>query len=159
MLGELSLHLGCPHYSVVFTDVVVLESDRATVLKVLLSRYWCRTNTVSTDIKICAESTLEVIRFVVHAAAVRDTLAVGILIDHSGVATIARATGLAVDDRLSGEVKGSREVKSVQNVEPIGKRTRSGLCPARATVSRDVLIFAPGKPVAAIKISPVNCQR
>ena len=113
MLGELSLHLAGPHYTVVFTHVVVLESDRATVLKVLLSWCWCRANTVSADIKIGAESTLKVKCLIVHAAAVRNTLAVGILVHHCGVTTVARSTGLAVDYCLSREVKRSCEVKSV----------------------------------------------
>jgi hypothetical protein len=113
MLGEFSFHLAGPHYTVVFTNVVVLESDRAAVLKVLLSWCGCRTNTVSADIKVCAESTLKVKCFVVHAAAVRNTLAVGILIDHSGIATVARSAGLAVDDCLSREVERSCKVKTV----------------------------------------------
>ena len=104
MLGKLSLHLTGPHYTVVFTHVVVLESDRATVLKVLLSWRWCRTNTVSADIKVSAESTLKVNCLVVHAAAVRDTLAVSILVDHSGVTAVAGSTGLAVYNCLSREV-------------------------------------------------------
>jgi len=113
MLQELSLHLSDANYSVVFTDIVVLESNGCTVLEVLLTRWWCRADTVSTDFKICAELALKIVCFIVHAAVVRDTLFVGILIDHSGVATIARAAGLAVDDHLSRKVKGSRKIKSV----------------------------------------------
>jgi len=113
MLQELSLHLGDTNYSVVFTDIVVLERNGCTVLEPLLSRWGCRADTVSTDFKVCAEFVLKIVSFIVHAAVVGDTLFVGILVDHHGVATIARAAGLAVDDHLSRKVKGSRKIKSV----------------------------------------------
>lgn len=104
MLYELSLHLSDANNSVVFTDIVVFESNGCTVLERMLSRWWCRANTVSADIKICAESFLKIECLIVHAAMVGDTFFVGILIDHNGVATIARTTSLAVDDRLSRKI-------------------------------------------------------
>ena len=79
-----------------------------------------------------------------------------VFVNFSGVATIAAAASLTVDNSLSVETDRSGVLKLVQNVESISEGARRALSPAGAAVARNVLVLVPGHVVASVHVSPVN---
>jgi hypothetical protein len=81
---------------------------------------------------------------------------VGVLVDLGGVAAVARAASLAVDNDLGVEADGTVRLEVVKDVEAIGDGAGGALGPAGAAVLGDVLVFVPGEVVLAVHVSPVD---
>ena len=98
---KLSLHLVGTGHTVVVSDVVLLVGDGLALGISLLARLGG--SAVTADIVVCAHAVNQVVGGVLLARRVRDTSLVSVPVDTDGVATIARATSLAVDDSLGIE--------------------------------------------------------
>lgn len=79
-----------------------------------------------------------------------------VFVNLSGVATIAAAASLTVDNSLSVQTDRSGVLKLVQNVKSISEGARGALSPAGAAVARNVLVLVPGHVVTSVHVSPVN---
>lgn len=81
-------------------------------------------------------------------------MSIGINIDFSWVSSVARTSGLAVDNNLWRQVHlGPGVVPS--NVDSVSNRASGSMGPARSAVSGDMLIPAPRQIVLATDISPI----
>lgn len=128
--GELGLHLLLTLEGVVLTDVVLLVLDSGATVHTVITLSGGRPGAVTADINICALAALEVVGDVLLARRVRNTVLLCISIDEGGVATIARAASLAVDDNLGVEAdRGGGEV-AIEDVESIGDGRGGALSPA-----------------------------
>ena len=124
------------HHGVLSADGVVLGNvvlgvvDSPAVVERVIALSVGRPGAVTADINVLAHTALEVVGGVLLARRVGDTGLVGILVDLSGVATIARAASLAVNNGLSIESnRGGGEVL-VEDVESISDGRGGALGPA-----------------------------
>ena len=83
VLENFTFHLIGTYNPVVLTFVIMLEGHRSTVLIVKIP--CCRYTAVFADIKIGEESSLKDLGYVTHAAAIWNTIAVGIIINQCEV--------------------------------------------------------------------------
>jgi len=140
--GKLGLHLISSSDTVVVADVVsgVLDSP-AFVLASFASRAWRPCAVLAGGDR--ANLFLEVVGGVLFARSSHESSVVSVLVDLSGVTSIARATSLSVDNDLSVNGDGSGGGELVHDVESVSDGGGSSLSPARSTVAGDVLVFAP----------------
>ena len=77
---------------------------------------------ITAEVDVRAHAALEVVGGVLLARGVGDTVLVGVLIDATWVSTIARTTGLAVDDDLGVKADWGRLLvcSLVEDVESVG---------------------------------------
>jgi lysophospholipid acyltransferase (LPLAT)-like uncharacterized protein len=90
----------------------------------------CGRLAVTADIVFRAHTALQVEGGVLLAGRVRDTSLVSVLVDSGGVATIAGATSLAVNNGLSVEADRGCVKAAIQDVESIGDSGGGALSPA-----------------------------
>ena len=155
VLHDLGLHLGGAGKAVVVRSVVLLVVNSPTLVLAGLALRARRPGAVLALVDGLAVEGGGVLGDVLLARRVRDTLLVGELVDTTGVATLARATGTAVDDDLGVEADGSGVLVTEKDVESIGEGRGGTLSPAGAAVDGDVLVLVPGKEVGTVDVSPV----
>ena len=85
-----------------------------------------------------------------------ETSFVSVLINSTGIATVAGATSLAVNNNLSVEGDRGGTFQAVEDVKSVSDGRCGTLSPAGAAVARNVLVFVPGHVVASIHIPPVD---
>jgi hypothetical protein len=68
---------------------------------------------------------------------------VSILVDCSGVASVARASFLAVDNNLSIKSDWGRDFKVSEDVESVSDGRSGTLSPAGSAILGDMLVLAP----------------
>ena len=98
----------------------------------------------------------QVVGNVLLARAVGNTVFVGVLVDESGLTTVAVAASLAVDDNLGVQTDRGGVAQACQDVESISKGRGCALGPAATAVPGNVLILIPGEVVAAVNVAPVH---
>jgi len=81
---------------------------------------------------------------------------VGVLVDLSGVATIARTSSLSINDDLSINRNRRSCLELVEDVKSVSNSRGTSLSPARSTVARDVLVFGPREVILSVDVSPVD---
>ena len=155
VLVDLGLHLLGTGEAVVVGSIVVLVVDSRALVLAGLADGARRPGAVLALVDGAAPEGLRVLSDVLLARGVGDTLLVGELVDTTGVATLAGATGTAVDDDLGVEGDGSGVVVFEQDVETISEGAGGTLGPAGAAVHGDVLVLVPGEVVLAVNVSPV----
>ena len=140
---EFSFHLICTFDMVVLRDVVLGVFDSPAAIKAGFIRPGWGPCAVTADVNVFAHVALEVECGVLHARRVVETTVVSILVDCSGVASIARASLLAVNDYLSIKSDRGRYFEVSKDVESVSDGRRGTLSPARSTVLGDVLVLVP----------------
>lgn len=66
-----------------------------------------------------------------------------VLVDLSGVTSVARSSSLGVDDNLGIDGDGRSSLELVQDVKSISDSRSTSLGPAGATVAGNVLVLVP----------------
>jgi hypothetical protein len=155
-LGKLRLHLiGSDHW-VVLADVVLLVGYGSAVCGRIFTSFRNRWRAISAQVEIGALTALKVVSSILLARAVGDSVLVSVLVNLSGVATIAATSSLAIDDSLGVKTDWGGVLQLIQDVESVSDGAGSALSPAWAAVARNVLILVPGHVVTTVHISPVN---
>lgn len=125
---ELSLHVVGTLHAVVVRDVVLLVVDGLAVGIGGLALRGRRA--VTADIVVGAHAVDQVVSGVLFAGRVGDAGCVSVPVDASGVATVAGATSLAVNDGLGIDADRGWVEATVQDVESIGDSGGGALSPA-----------------------------
>jgi len=129
ILSKLSLHLLVTFNGVVLANVVLFVGHGCTAGKTIITglRHWgC---TVLAQIVVGA-GFKQVVSDVLLARTVGDTMVEGVLVNESGVTTIAATAGIAVDNGLGVQTNGSGVLQVVQDVESVSEGTGGTLGPA-----------------------------
>jgi hypothetical protein len=93
---------------------------------------------------------------VLLARGVDEASGVSVLVDISGVTTVAGATSWAVDDSLGAETNRGVSLQASEDVETIGNGGGGALGPAWSAVLGNVLVLVPWEVGLTVHVSPVN---
>jgi hypothetical protein len=140
---EFSLHLICTFDMVILRDVVLGVFDSPAAIKAGFIRPGWGPCAVTADVNVFAHVALEVECGVLHARRVVQTAVVSILIDCSGVASVARASFLAVYNNLSIKSDWGRDFEVSEDVESVSDGRSGALSPAGSAILGDMLVLAP----------------
>ena len=159
VLVEFSHHLVLALDLVVLADIVLLVLNSSAVVEALIALGIRRPGAVTADINVFTIASLEVVSSVLLARRVRNTSPARIPVHEARVATIARATSLAIDDDLGVESNRGCSKITIKDVKSVSNGRSGALGPAGTAVARDMLILVPRQVVLSIHVPPVSDVR